>query len=294
MSSLYPIEMSLKERHRLVGRLDNSSRSLRENGDVAEAGEYSAILDELWKHTGHHAIDLPEDTTVTVSLTPDHWFLLSGLLDVDAFQSAAREPEESTLVRRLRDRIGEALGDRLPAPRQPSAPQHRTVTVQVGELGCYVLFAAPGVDHPFPVTAYRFDSYAWLDEGDGVAVRSHILTGTRDGAVRLTAELLDGPPPLDTEPWDGVAEYSWTFHTVDVPGPPPTAATLRAAAPGHEAVTLFQFDLVWPSTCMYRVRASVRDRDAGADEQHLVQLWRAPSAPPHLIKATGRRRRGGT
>ncbi|QKW39731.1 hypothetical protein HUT06_41625 [Actinomadura sp. NAK00032] len=296
MNDLYPMEVSLKDRHRLVGQLDNSSQSLREGGDPAEADEYSAIFYELWEHTSHRTIELPEETTVTVALTPDHWFLLAELLDVSAFQRAGLDPQDATLARSLRDRIREGLGDHLPAPPQPSAPQHHTTSVHIDELGCYALFAAPGTDHPFPVSAYRLDDNAWLDEGNGLAIRSHILTGTRNGAVDLTAELLDGPPPLETDPWDDIAEYSWPFHTIDVPGPPPTTGTLRAAAPGHQAVTLIEFDRVWPSTCMYRTRVSVQGRDAGTDEQHLVQLWRAPSAPEKLIKATdltGHRRRAG-
>lgn len=296
MSELHPVDFILKERHNLVGRLDNERQSLREDGNSAEADEYSAIDDELWEHTSHPTIDLPDDTPVTVSLTPDHWFLLAGSLDVDAVQSEHRHPEESERDLRLRDRIVESLGDAFPVPAQPSAPKRCDVSVGVGELGCYQLFDALNSDHWEPVVGERLEYDAWIDEGNGLAVGSYILTGTRDGVIHLTGELLAGEPPLTTKAWDDIAEHSWPFRTVDAPGPPPSARTLRVAAPEHESVILFDFDPVWPSTCMYRIRVSVRGRDAGTGEQHLIQAWRAPSAPPKLIKATditGRRRRTG-
>ncbi|MFI0487011.1 histone-like nucleoid-structuring protein Lsr2 [Actinomadura sp. 9N215] len=135
---------------------------------------------------------------------------------------------------------------------------------------------------------------AWIGEGNGLLVSSHILTGTRDGTVHVAVELLNGPPSLETGPWDDVAEASSWFSTVGIPVPPPEGNKLIAAAPGRDGVALLRLDPVWPSDCMYRVRVSVRGRDAGTAEQHLIQLWRAPSAPGKLIKATdltGRRRR---
>jgi hypothetical protein len=299
MSELHLIEFTLKERNLLVGTLDNKSQSLGQNGHLTEADEYNSILRELWEHTSIRSINLPEDTPVTISLTLDHWFLLASILDVSAFQFQHRYPEESECDLRLRDHISETLGENYPEPLQPSAPKYRDVRVQVDELGCYWLFDASSVERPnsLRVLGKQLEYDAWIEEGNGLAVRSLILTGTRDGVIDLTAELLQGSPPLETDSWDDIAEYSWSFLTTDAPeADPPLGRTLRAAAPGRDAVTLFRLDPVWPSTCMYRIRASVRGRDAGAREQHLIQVWRAPSEPGKLIKATdmtGRRRRIG-
>lgn len=294
MSELYSVECTVHERDIIIGTLENVGWSLGANGHRAEADEYSAIRQEVWEHTGPpvgQSDNLPLDSPVTVSLTPRHWFLLAGLLDRTAFSDV--DPEESPVKLRLRDRIVETLGDALPAPAQPSAPQRGQADVPVGELGAYELYSAWGTGEDRVAGMGRgYD--AWIGEGNGLLVSSHILTGTRDGTVHVTVELLNGPPPLETGPWDDVAEASSWYSTVGIPGPPPEANKLIAAAPGRDAVTLLHLDPVWPSDCMYRVRVSVRGRDAGTAEQHLIQLWRAPSAPEKLIKATdltGRRRR---
>ncbi|WUI02785.1 Lsr2 family protein [Spirillospora sp. NBC_00431] len=294
MSELYSVECTVHERNIIIGTLENVRWGLGVEGHSAEADEYSAISDEVWEHTSPPAgqsSDIPLDSPVTVSLTPRHWFLVAGLLDTSAFRNA--DPQESQVNLRVRDRITERLGDALPAPAQPSAPQRRQAGVPIGELGFYELYSAwsTGGDR-FAGMDRGHD--AWIGEGNGLLVRSHILTGTRDGTVDVTVELLNGPPPLETGPWDDVAEASSRFSTVGIPGPPPEANKLIAAAPGRDGVALLQLDPVWPSGCMYRVRVSVRGRDEGTSEQHLIQLWRAPSAPEELIKATdltGRRRR---
>lgn len=294
MNELYSVECTVSERNIISSVLENGAYGLRVEGHGAEADEYSAISHEIWEHTSPPVgenNDVPSDSPVMVSLTPRHWFLLAGLLDKSAFQSD--DPEQSAVDLRLRDRIITTLGDALPAPAQPSAPQRIEATVPVGELGFYELYSAWGPDEErFPGVDRGYD--AWIDKGNGVLVSSHILTGTRDGIVNVTAELLSGPPSLETGQWDDVAEASSWFPTVGNPGPPPEANKVIAAAPGRDGITLLQFDPVWPSDCMYRVRVSVRGRDAGTAEQHLIQLWRAPSAPEKLIKATdltGRRRR---
>ena len=297
MSKLYSIEFTVTECNSLVGHLDNKRQSLRENSHHLEADECHAMMDALWKATSLPGSDVPGDSLVAVSMTPERWSLLFGSLDVWAFQFKNRHPKDADLARRLRDHIGDNLGHAFPTPAQPSAPQRRDVRVEIGALGSYWLFDATStkLSGSSAVLGKRLDGDAWIDEGNGLAVRSLILTGTREGPIGLTVELLRGCPPLETGQWDDIAEYSWVFWTTDTVGEdPPLGRTLRAAAPGREAVTLFDFDPVWPSTCMYRVRVSVRGRDAGIGEEHLVQVWRAPSAPAQLVKATdttGHRRR---
>ncbi|GAA4227770.1 hypothetical protein GCM10022254_16270 [Actinomadura meridiana] len=294
MSLLYPITFALEERHVLVGLLDNTGSGLLEEGHAAEGAAYGAAFQELWDHTSHPTIDLPSGTIVTVSLTADHWALLAGSLDVDAFQFARRHPEESALELRLRDRIIETLGDAMPALALPTAPKRDDVRVPVGEVGWYRLDSALDAAEEVLILGEGTDYDAWINQGNGLMVGYCVVTGTRDGSIDVTAELLDGAPPLETGSWDDIAEGSLSLRTVAIPGPPPEANMLVAAVPGRNAVALFELDPVWPSTCMFRVRVSVRNRDAGTGEHHLIQMWRAPSAPEKLIKGTdltGRRRR---
>ncbi|MGK5637156.1 hypothetical protein ACSNOK_02375 [Streptomyces sp. URMC 126] len=109
-----------------------------------------------------------------------------------------------------------------------------------------------------------------------------VLCGTHTGTIEATAESWDGAPPLDTAPWQDVAEATlrWPGQRMEVWGAGYTYdEELPLAIPG-------------PGT--YRLRVSGRHRDDGENrhregtptEHYLLQLWTAPPAPTIMHKAT--------
>ncbi|WP_367137277.1 MULTISPECIES: hypothetical protein [Streptomyces] len=107
-----------------------------------------------------------------------------------------------------------------------------------------------------------------------------IITGTDHGDIGIRVELWSSAPAADDTAWEDVVEDSYTAtgtaHVHNVEGRP-------AGLP----------DLAWSGPGTYRMRVSVRGRDLGADddgsgpvpvEEHLIQVWPAPVAPPHARK----------
>lgn len=114
---------------------------------------------------------------------------------------------------------------------------------------------------------------------DGEGVR--VLCGQEIGTVAVTVELWDGPPPLDVEGWQDVAEVSvwWKSPWVDF-------GTTRREDDREAALRL-------PGPGDYRVRAHGTHRDDGNPredgdplETYLIQLWPAPVSEPTLRLAT--------
>ncbi|WP_243740535.1 DUF4240 domain-containing protein [Streptomyces sp. 8K308] len=114
---------------------------------------------------------------------------------------------------------------------------------------------------------------------DGEGIR--IMCGQEIGTVAVTAELWDGPPPLDVEGWQDVAEVSASWES------PFMDFATNQREDDEEAV------LPLPGPGGYRVRAHGRNRDDGhprgdddPPEEYLVQVWAAPVAEPTLHRVT--------
>ncbi|WP_171169377.1 hypothetical protein [Streptomyces sp. I05A-00742] len=97
--------------------------------------------------------------------------------------------------------------------------------------------------------------------------------------ITVTAETWDGPPAVETDGWDDVAEVSvrWNSHAMEVGESDP-----------EESGELPEIIISGPGT--YRIRVSGRNRDypAWADlgEEYLVQAWPAGMAPTVVHKST--------
>ncbi|MEU8548232.1 hypothetical protein AB0C81_14785 [Streptomyces roseoverticillatus] len=112
-----------------------------------------------------------------------------------------------------------------------------------------------------------------------------VITGTDQGDIGIRVELWSGAPGADDATWEDVVEDSYT-------------ATGTARVQNVEGRPAGLPDLAWSGPGTYRMRVSVRGRDLGADhdgadegrpapvEQHLIQVWPAPPAPPHALKLT--------
>lgn len=110
-----------------------------------------------------------------------------------------------------------------------------------------------------------------------------VTCGVHVGTVSVIVETWDDVPDTDSDPWSDVAEVSavWSVEQITVFGdtaePGASLAVTLPAAPNGS----------------FRIRGSVRNRDAGEDrtegdpvEEHLLQIWPAPAADDELIKAT--------
>ena len=108
-----------------------------------------------------------------------------------------------------------------------------------------------------------------------------VLCGQEIGYLAVTAELWDGPPPLDATPWQDIAEVSAHW---------PSAVMLI----GEEAIAPEDApSLLLPGPGDYRVRVSGKNRDDGdpraendPTEEYLLQVWQAAPAEPFTHKAT--------
>jgi hypothetical protein len=109
-----------------------------------------------------------------------------------------------------------------------------------------------------------------------------VTCGVHVGNVSVTVELWDDPPSRDLASWDDVAEVSVTWPAE------------RIMVSGETTDTGPDFSIVLPAApaASFRVRDSVRNRDAGEDrsdrdpvEQHLIQIWPAAPAADELLKA---------
>ncbi|AGM07110.1 hypothetical protein [Amycolatopsis keratiniphila] len=110
-----------------------------------------------------------------------------------------------------------------------------------------------------------------------------VTCGVHLGGITVTTETWDGPPEPDLETWEDVAEVSVIWPA----GP--------IAVCGTEADGAVDIPIALPLAPdgNYRVRDSVRHRDAGEDrgpddpqEHHLIQIWPATPRQDELLKAT--------
>jgi hypothetical protein len=134
------------------------------------------------------------------------------------------------------------------------------------------------------VTDHRF----WITEGsvpanvdfsgnglvsavaDGVVIR----TGVAAGHVRVSAQVLTGPPDdVDLTGWDEVVEIGWTAPEGGAVLSGDTSKRRRWESPP------------WPGE--YRVRVHAYGRD-DAEDSYDVVVWQAPAAPEVVHKKTDR------
>jgi hypothetical protein len=116
-------------------------------------------------------------------------------------------------------------------------------------------------------------------------VHAVVMTGTDTGPIALTVELLDAPPgAVDTESWAEVVDFSPAFEDGDL-----VVSTVNDT--GDEEFPDFSDLPPGP----YRVRLHARGRDQANEdvmvedepiEEHLLQVWPAPSAPSEVHKVT--------
>jgi hypothetical protein len=121
-----------------------------------------------------------------------------------------------------------------------------------------------------------------------MAAGALLYTGIHSGTVRVTADVLPGPPTeVDPGPWDDIVEASLYAPTGHLgvhqleylpQEEPPSLPVLSPAGPGH-----------------YRVRAHARGRDRDfdaavdhSDEHYLLSVWPAAPLPPLIVRATDR------
>ncbi len=107
-----------------------------------------------------------------------------------------------------------------------------------------------------------------------------IMTGTEQGPVRLDVELLEDEPPASEAGWDDIVEVSLDFEDEG-------AFTSEAEQRNR------QLPFLPEGACRLRVHARGRDIawELGAVrgdpiEEHLIQVWPAPSAPEVSYKLT--------
>lgn len=113
-----------------------------------------------------------------------------------------------------------------------------------------------------------------------------IVSGLHTGRIGIVVETWSGTPPLELDGWDDV---------VDVPYTATTDEALIAELDADPRADLPNLITAGPST--YRLRISVRGRDAGREldhlkrdedpvEEHRVQAWPAPPLAETVHKAT--------
>ena len=113
-----------------------------------------------------------------------------------------------------------------------------------------------------------------------------VHTGIHTGAVTVTVETLDAPPPAVDRNWEEVAEV--TLHA--------SRGRVRIGTVLGTGVPDALSDVLTPGgPGDYRVRVHARGRDTDIDgtaltpfEDYAIQLWPAPPAPETVYKATDR------
>ncbi|RSN19912.1 hypothetical protein DL990_40820 [Amycolatopsis sp. WAC 01416] len=110
-----------------------------------------------------------------------------------------------------------------------------------------------------------------------------VTCGVHLGDITITTETWDGPPEPDLASWEDVAEVSVTWSIAEI------------AVCGTEADGAIDIPITLPPAAngSFRVRDSVRHRDAGEDrspndpqEHHLIQIWPETPRQDELLKAT--------
>ncbi len=99
-----------------------------------------------------------------------------------------------------------------------------------------------------------------------------VITGTDTGPVGLTLELHEAPPPLTTDGWDEVVDFTLWAHE----------GILRIVETVDRKISYPL--LSWQGPGGYRIRLHARGRDAARDlvprapvEHHLIQVWPTPA-----------------
>ncbi|PKV82910.1 hypothetical protein [Streptomyces sp. TLI_146] len=163
---------------------------------------------------------------------------------------------------------------------------HRRARLGV-ESGQYFLFSPDTGMQALPGLPERVDNGVAVVADDGVC----LLSGMDSGDIWLGVEVWEAPPPLDLDSWDDVVETTITSTTGEL-----TPAEVNAE-PDEEQVDWPNLAATGPGT--YRLRISVRGRDAGADadyleedeepvEEHRLQAWPAPAEPDVIHQAGDR------
>lgn len=149
-------------------------------------------------------------------------------------------------------------------PRARVAEGTALVDIQKGQ---YTLWGVDGVSR---TSRSGVNGLFQLAEGNVL-----VLTGTKDGPLRLTVETHSQEPPLKLEGWKDIVEVTQRSTTDEV-----------AVAPLFEAPVEGLPKLKVSAGSAIRIRIHARGRDEadkywGVDEpieEHLLQMWPAPEA----------------
>ncbi len=149
-------------------------------------------------------------------------------------------------------------------PRARVAEGTALVDIQKGQ---YTLWGVDGVSR---TSRSGVNGLFQLAEGNVL-----VLTGTKDGPLRLTVETHSQEPPLKLEGWNDIVEVTQRSTTDEV-----------AVAPLFEAPVEGLPKLKVSAGSAIRIRIHARGRDEadkywGVDEpieEHLLQMWPAPEA----------------
>ncbi|WP_134046152.1 hypothetical protein [Amycolatopsis arida] len=112
-----------------------------------------------------------------------------------------------------------------------------------------------------------------------------ITCGVYIGEIVVSVEIWNEPAKIELDSWDDVAEASTTWR----------ASQVQVSGAAVDEPKDLRVSLPRSENGSFRIRAAVRNRDAGEDrtsadpvEEHLIQIWAAPPAPQHLTKSSDR------